>query len=209
MGHRQRRVANTIVGNSQVNYLSGGEGQDTLFGMAGDDTLAGNMGADRLVGGAGDDTYMRDALDTIVEAASGGFDTVMTGDDIILGDHIEKVVVRGGRAVQVTGNAGDNILIGNGTRNVLAGGGGQDEMTGGGGADSFVFAAGQGGRILDFQDDIDVLRIEGGAARGLTAATLIAGATERDGGVDLHLAGGLLRIESITVDALQDDLLVA
>mgnify|MGYP002653538463 CR=1 FL=1 len=106
--------ANTIVGNSQVNYLSGGEGQDTLFGMAGDDTLAGNMGADRLVGGAGDDTYMRDALDTIVEAASGGFDTVMTGDDIILGDHIEKVVVRGGRAVQVTGNAGDNILIGNG-----------------------------------------------------------------------------------------------
>ena len=202
-------VANTIVGNSQVNYLSGGEGQDTLFGMAGDDTLAGNMGADRLVGGAGDDTYMRDALDTIVEAASGGFDTVMTGDDIILGDHIEKVVVRGGRAVQVTGNAGDNILVGNGARNVLAGGGGQDEMTGGGGADSFVFAAGQGGRILDFQDDIDVLRIEGGAARGLTAATLIAGATERDGGVDLHLAGGLLRIEGITVDGLQDDLLVA
>ena len=114
-----------------------------------------------------------------------------------------------GRAVQVTGNAGDNILVGNGARNVLAGGGGQDEMTGGGGADSFVFAAGQGGRILDFQDDIDVLRIEGGAARGLTAATLIAGATERDGGVDLHLAGGLVRIEGITVDALRDDLLVA
>lgn len=202
-------VANTIVGNSQVNYLSGGEGNDTLFGMAGDDTLAGNMGADRLVGGAGDDTYMRDALDTIVEAANGGFDTVMTADDIILDAQLEKVVVRGSRAVQVTGHAGDNILIGNDARNVLIGGGGRDEMTGGGGADSFVFLAGQGGRVLDFQDDTDLLRIEGAAARGLTAAALIADATERDGGVDLRLAGGLLRIEGITLDALRDDLLVA
>lgn len=202
-------VANTVVGNSQVNYLSGGAGNDTLFGMAGDDTLAGNSGADRLVGGDGNDTYLRDAFDTIVEAVNGGFDTVITSRDIVLGAHVERVLVEGSAAVQVIGNAQDNILVGNGARNVLVGGGGNDELTGGGGDDVFVFAAGQGGRVTDFQDDIDLIRIDARTAGGLTAAALIADATERNGGVDLRLGGGLLRIDGITLDALQDDLLVA
>lgn len=202
-------AANTIVGNSQVNYLSGGAGNDTLFGMNGDDTLAGNLGADRLVGGAGNDTYLRDAQDTIVEAANGGYDTVVTRHDMVLGENIEKVVAEGTRAVHLTGNALANVMVGNGAANVLAGGGGQDVMFGGGGQDVFVFAAGQSGRIADFQDDADTIRITSAAAQDATAAALLADAAERPGGVDLWIGGGLLRIDGASIAALHDDLVIA
>ncbi|MBB1497622.1 M10 family metallopeptidase [Paracoccus sp. MC1862] len=201
--------ANTVAGNSQANYLSGAAGNDTLFGMAGDDTLDGNAGADRLVGGDGDDLYLRDRFDTIVEAAGGGFDTVITRHDIVLGAHVEKVVVEGDLAVQVTGNAADNVLIGNGARNLLIGGGGRDEMSGGGGADVFVFTAGQTGRVLDFQDDLDAIRIDGARTAGLSAGDLDARTSESGGGVSLDILGGVLRIDGMTLDALRDDLLIA
>ena len=58
-------------------------------------------------------------------------------------------------------------------------------------------------------DALTIMMLHTGREQSGEDATLIADATERDGGVDLHLAGGLLRIEGITVDALQDDLLVA
>lgn len=202
-------VANTVVGNSQVNVLSGGAGNDTIFGMAGNDTLAGNAGADRLVGGTGNDVYHRDQLDTIVETAGQGVDTVVTATDIVLGAHLERVEVIGTNAVQVIGNEQANVLIGNAARNVLVGGGGEDVLFGGGGNDVFVFAAGQTARIGDFQNDRDLIRIDAAGISGLSADAITAGATERDGGVDLVIAGGMLRIDGITVAELRDDLIIA
>lgn len=201
-------AANTVVGNSQVNYLSGGAGNDTLFGMNGDDTLAGNAGADRLVGGAGNDTYLRDAFDTIVEAANAGYDTVRTSRDYVVGENIERVVAEGDLAIRITGNAQANLIVGNAAANVLIGGGGADVLTGGGGSDVFVFAAGQSGRVTDFQDDVDTVRIAAPAGHGVTAAAMLAAATEHDGGVDLRIGGGLVRIEGISIAALHDDLVL-
>ncbi|WP_414811473.1 calcium-binding protein, partial [Paracoccus sanguinis] len=202
-------VANTVVGNSQVNYLSGGAGNDTIFGMAGDDTLAGNAGADRLVGGLGNDTYQRDSLDTIVEAANAGIDTVLTATDLVLGANLERVVVTGGNAVKVTGNGLANELVGNDAANVLIGGGGADVMTGGGGEDVFVFSAGQAGRIEDFQNDVDVLTINAGVHARLSAEGILATARDSAGGVDLTIAGAAIRIEGISVADLRDDLILA
>ncbi|QJD16946.1 M10 family metallopeptidase C-terminal domain-containing protein [Paracoccus sanguinis] len=202
-------VANTVVGNSQVNYLSGGAGNDTIFGMAGDDTLAGNAGADRLVGGLGNDTYQRDSLDTIVEVANAGIDTVLTATDLVLGANLERVVVTGGNAVKVTGNGLANELVGNDAANVLIGGGGADVMTGGGGEDVFVFSAGQAGRIEDFQNDVDVLTINAGVHARLSAEGILATARDSAGGVDLTIAGAAIRIEGISVADLRDDLILA
>lgn len=198
-------AANTLVGNSQANVLSGGAGNDTLFGMAGNDTLNGNQGADRLIGGDGNDTYNIDALDTVVETANGGYDTVVTARDTVLAPFVERVVVTGNAAVQIVGNDADNHLIGNASANRLIGGGGHDVLTGGGGADVFVLTAGQDARVTDFQIGTDVLHLDWNGAAAGTALDARAVA----GGVELHVAGGTIRLDGVTLAELHDELLIA
>ena len=50
------------IGNSLNNYISGGEGKDSLYGMAGDDQLYGLMGNDYFDGGEGNDIVVLDGL---------------------------------------------------------------------------------------------------------------------------------------------------
>ena len=77
----------TLVGAGGADTLSGGRAADWIVGNAGDDTIEGNGGADtvlpgtgtnRLVGGPGDDLYqvITGGINTIVEAAGGGSDTL-------------------------------------------------------------------------------------------------------------------------------------
>lgn len=200
--------ANTIVGNSQVNHLSGLGGNDTLFGMDGNDTLNGNLGADRLVGGAGDDVYIADWQDTIVEAVNGGTDTVRTSIDLVLGANLERAIATGNAAVRIVGNGQANELIGNSAANRIVGGGGNDRMIGGGGADCFVFSPGHSGRITDFADDIDLIEIRTGGSRSVTVDTVLDTARDVSGGVELTIAGGVIRIDGMTADALRDDLIL-
>ena len=65
----------------------------------------------------------------------------------------------------LTGTAGADTIAGRGGNDTIAGRGGNDSLTGGAGADVFVFqAAGGNGldTILDFNPEIDTLRIETG-----------------------------------------------
>lgn len=141
------RYADSITGDALANALSGGAGDDTLRGGDGNDTLDGGTGADRVEGGAGDDTYVLvDGLDTIVEAADGGSDTVRAGFDYALGAGLENLTLAGIGDFAGTGNALDNVLTGNAGANVLSGVGGSDVLVGGagidhldGGADSDVY----------------------------------------------------------------------
>lgn len=185
-------LANALYGNDAANSLSGGGGQDRLDGRAGDDTLSSDAGADVLDGGTGADAmsgggggdiyYVDDTADTITEAADGGFDTVRATADwtIGAGQEVERVVARGGAALDLTGNGLANQLYGNGAENVLtgdggddrldgrggndrlAGGEGADRLAGGGGGDIFVFApqgAAATDRVTDFargEDRLDV-----------------------------------------------------
>ena len=71
----------TVTGNTLNNSLSGGNGNDTLSGGAGNDSLSGNAGNDSLTGDAGNDTYVfntNSALgtDSVTEASGGGTDTL-------------------------------------------------------------------------------------------------------------------------------------
>ncbi len=48
----------TLTGNAERNYISGGSGDDILDGKAGNDILYGNGGNDRLTGGSGADQFI-------------------------------------------------------------------------------------------------------------------------------------------------------
>jgi Ca2+-binding RTX toxin-like protein len=109
---------NVLLGNSAINTLTGGAGNDTLDGGVGNDTL---------IGGTGNDTYVVAAAgDVVTESANEGADTVQSSVTYTLSANVENLTLTGAAAVNGTGNALDNILIGNSGANVLTGGAGND-----------------------------------------------------------------------------------
>ena len=130
------------TGNTLDNILTGNSGANTLTGGAGNDTLIGGAGTDIMLGGAGNDTYVVDATtDVVTENASEGTDTVQSSVTYTLGSNVENLTLTGSTALNGTGNALDNILIGNSAANTLTGGAGNDTMLGGLGNDIYVVDA--------------------------------------------------------------------
>lgn len=126
---------NALTGNDAANRLSGALGDDVLTGGAGNDNLIGGAGADRMIGGTGDDDYsVNDTRDVVVELAGEGIDTVRTGVDLVLAEHVEDLVMGGGARVG-TGNGSGNRIIGSGGSDTIAGLGGNDVLIGGIGND--------------------------------------------------------------------------
>jgi len=102
--------------------LYGGAGNDTLYGGAGNDYLNGGADADVLTGGDGDDIYIVDnVLDRVVEAAGGGIDEVRSSVTFTLPAEVETLRLTGALAIDGTGNALANTIIGNAAANRLWG----------------------------------------------------------------------------------------
>ncbi len=149
--------------------LFGSDGNDSLNGGEGDDTLNGGSGNDTLVGGLGNDRYFVDSpSDLIVEATSGGIDTVESRVSFTLAATLENLLLTGTGAINGTGNSLNNFLLsdsashnlnGAGGNDTLVGGEGNDTLTGGNGNDSL--AGGAGNDLLRGGTGIDTL--EGGA----------------------------------------------
>lgn len=141
-------VVNGGTGNDS---LKGGGGADSLNGSDGADKLDGGVGGDELIGGKGNDTYfVDDAGDEVFEtdnAAGGGVDIINSSVDFILGDFQERLILTGTGAIDGTGNALGNRIIGNSGANDLVGNGGNDLLYGKGGADALL--GGAGNDILD------------------------------------------------------------
>jgi serralysin len=148
-------------GNSQSNAITGNDNSNVLHGLAGDDILNGGQGEDTLIGGLGDDTYIiDDENDVIIENEDEGSDSVGASVTFTISSGVENIQLVGTAAIDGTGNALDNILIGNIGANVLSGlagadtligGSGNDTQTGGTESDTFVFHAGFGiDTITDF-----------------------------------------------------------
>jgi uncharacterized delta-60 repeat protein len=111
---------------------------NTLVGNAADNLLDGGSGADTLIGGAGNDTYIVDnSGDVVTESADAGVDVVQSSVSYTLAANVENLTLTGTSAVNATGNALDNVLIGNDAGNTLSGGVGADTMRGGGGDDVY------------------------------------------------------------------------
>jgi Ca2+-binding RTX toxin-like protein len=121
------------TGNALANRLQGGAG-------TGSDTLNGGAGVDWMSGGRGNDTYVVDeALDTIVEVAGGGTDTVRTTlSSYELAPELENLSFIGNGPFIGTGNAAVNTIIGGAGDDTLDGGSGADRLTGGAGNDTYL-----------------------------------------------------------------------
>lgn len=115
------------------------EENDVIQGLGGNDTLSGGAGNDVLLGGAGNDTYILGLGDTVTELTSQGTnDTVISTASTTLGANVERLILSGAFAINGTGTAAANTLIGNGAANILNGGGGIDTLLGGLGNDTYV-----------------------------------------------------------------------
>lgn len=135
----------TMTGDIGGNVLNGFAGNDSIDGGRGNDTLEGGAGRDTLVGGNGNDVYFAAEGDTIVEDATAGTDKVYSSTNFALSANLESLTLLGTAAINGSGNAGANLIIGNNAANSLFGGAGADTLLGGAGNDRLngeTFAAG-------------------------------------------------------------------
>jgi Ca2+-binding RTX toxin-like protein len=122
------------TGNDLANVMRGTSGSDTLAGMG------------------GDDIYYAEHNDTIIEAAGGGVDTIISYNGFSLAfkgyDNIENITLLGGANANAIGNdTQNNVLVGNAGNNFLNGKGGNDRLEGGYGNDQLLGGDSVGGYI--------------------------------------------------------------
>lgn len=115
-------LAQSIIGNTGINILSGDGGDDQLFGRAGDDLLQGGPGNDLLDGGLGaDQMFGGDGDDIFQQATGAGVDTIDGGDGLDLlrltspGQRLTWANITGVEAVtgtraRIIGTSGNDVL---------------------------------------------------------------------------------------------------
>lgn len=174
-----------LTGHAADNVLIGNAGRNALNGAGGDDVLSGGGGADRLDGGAGDDIL------------HGGEGRDVRWDSLDFATSASTV-----NADRLDGGAGDDQLFGQSGRDMLSGDAGDDDLTGGGARDTFVFDAGND-RILDFDDNVDMIHLDRaalGLASTVTVADVVADGQIVDGNAIFDFGGG----NSIQVNGVDD-----
>ncbi|MCA3369660.1 MAG: S8 family serine peptidase [Roseomonas sp.] len=125
--------ADWLDGSKNADNLSGLGGNDMLKAGNGADTLDGGAGADTLDGGAGNDLFIiSDTLDSIIETAGGGADTIITPFSMTMPEQVEAMRIASDvSGITITGGAGNDMLIGNGLTNNFSGGAGDDVILAG------------------------------------------------------------------------------
>jgi Ca2+-binding RTX toxin-like protein len=179
--------ADTLNGGADDDNLNGGIGGDTLNGGNGNDTLNGDEGGDTMIGGAGDDEYsVSQAGDVVTENANEGTDTVYSAIGYTLGAHVEHLhLAAAAGAVNGTGNGLDNDIYGNNSINVLTGGGGDDYIDGGGNADTMIGGIGDDEYSVSDAGDVVTENANEGTDRVNATVSYTLGANIEN----LHLVG--------------------
>jgi Ca2+-binding RTX toxin-like protein len=174
-----------LAGDAQVN-LGGGDDHFnnpnsnrsvTVEGGAGNDTLSSNGNITTVSGGAGDDTIDVRANGNPLGFGDGGNDSLLGGDGFVLkatvsGDAGDDLVVGFSRGDVATGGNGDDEVLSINGRGTLDGGAGSDVIVnlgaipggltelGGNGADTIVGTPG-GGDAVDAGPGADVIDVSG------------------------------------------------
>jgi len=129
-----------------VKSVVGTSAHETFYDLA--------SGGAKLTGGGGDDTYfVTNGSTSVIEAASGGTDTVITyATTYTLAANVEDLTVAG-NDITATGNILDNLITVTGYRAMVSGGAGNDVLINSGAAGQrFAFASGDGKDvIIDFK----------------------------------------------------------
>lgn len=149
----------TLIGDAVIN-ATGNSFNNVLVGNGAANVINGLVGADTMSGGGGNDTYVIDnAGDIVTEAANEGVDLVQSSITYTLTNNVENLTLTGSAALNGTGNALANVIIGNSGVNTLSGGTGADTLVGNGGNDTLL--GGDGDDVLNGGTGADVLN--GGA----------------------------------------------
>ena len=187
-------LANRIEGTDGANLLQGMDGDDSLFGLAGADLLDGGLGVDRLEGGQGDDVYFADAGDAVIEAVGEGYDIVYAGTSYVLsaGTSVEVLATidnTATTALNLTGNALDNYLVGNAGANTLDGGsGGADQLWGREGDDSYFVDSNDA--VVEYAGDgDDIVYARSSYALGVGMAVELLGTVDGNATTAINLFG--------------------
>jgi Ca2+-binding RTX toxin-like protein len=174
----------TLYGESGNDTLFGGSGNDVLFGGINLDVLYGEAGADYLDGGDNSDIYFVDALDTVSDSGTVGYDLAQindpagvalsvggwvgieryegfTGNDTIdaTGATVGLVLSGGGGNDSLVGGTGNDTILGGAGDDILLGGAGFDTILGGTGNDTMY--GGQGDDVF-FAGETGDLVADGG-----------------------------------------------
>ncbi|WP_298938447.1 tandem-95 repeat protein [uncultured Ruegeria sp.] len=159
---------NGLWGGAGNDILNGGAGDDYLYGEAGDDILSGGAGDDWMYGGAGADSLDggagRDAVvygfatsGVTVDLGNAGVNTGDAAGDVFIS--IENLA-GSTHADTLRGDGANNGLWGGAGNDILNGGAGNDTLRGGAGSDVFVFSSFGHDTIQDFEDGIDLIRVD-------------------------------------------------
>ena len=136
--------AMTITGtNFHLDFLAGGNANDTLNGLNGNDTLFGGGGVDTLNGGDGDDVLNGGAFGDVLNGGN-GFDAASYNSAVTV--NLTNTALNTGEALGDTyssvealyGSGSADTLIGDMNQNWLRGGAGGDVLDGGGGGFDWV-----------------------------------------------------------------------
>ncbi|MGL4239333.1 Hint domain-containing protein [Tabrizicola sp.] len=146
----------TLTGDSNINVLNGGSGNDlltafgfgdTLYGGAGNDTLRPSSG-NLLSGGDGIDTADYSQVTSALAITLSNFGDIenLTGtsfNDRLTGNQGDNLLTGGGgndtlRSDEVTGSQGNDTLDGGNGNDSLTGSWGNDTLIGGAGSDTLV-----------------------------------------------------------------------
>lgn len=160
-------TVNTITGNAGANVLDGGSAggdgvTDTLNGLLGNDTYVLGAGSDNVVDTGGVDTITSSITRSLASYAA------------TAASAIENLTLTGTAAINATGNAYNNVLIGNSGANVLTGGAGNDTLVGGAGNDTFVWEANGKDIVTDFGSSYFTVALNAAGVAGTPASTSTA-----------------------------------
>jgi trimeric autotransporter adhesin len=156
-------MVDTVLGSSydmstlatQIDALTvTGSGGFDVYDNSYDNTITGNSGLNHFFGSAGYDTFFVGSNDFVDDGGPEGADIVLlkgdlvavgfsanlTTDAALVTPHwqgIDGIKLTGATALNATGDANSNLLIGNTAANILNGLGGDDAMVGGAGNDTY------------------------------------------------------------------------
>ena len=117
-----------------------------------DDVIDGRAGNDTRAGGLGNDTYFVDSTgDKVIENPGQGVDAIRASVTYSLQANVKNLTLTGISAINGSGNALANSLVGNSANNTLAGLGGADALDGGDGIDTASYAASFAGVNISLQ----------------------------------------------------------